>query len=169
MVQAIFGQYFCIFQLTKYFGGQNFQWTKFFGGRNFRQKARFSALMSAEILSDKVLWYTWVVFGLPLQNQFMICNVVKVLNDVVGSGIEILKHLNGLILDSFSGVGDSVPCCYCPTINHTTSASTRRVIEASHPYIVTNLIISILIITANIFVITIYTLKRSTLLRTPSS
>ena len=42
------------FQWTKYFGGQNFRRTKLFGGQNFRQQVRFSAVLSAEILSDKV-------------------------------------------------------------------------------------------------------------------
>ena len=42
------------FQWTKYFGGQNFRRTKIFGGQNFRQQVRFSAVLSAEILSDKV-------------------------------------------------------------------------------------------------------------------
>ena len=42
-----------------------FQRTKLFGGQNFRQQVRFSAVMSAEILSDKVsnvkkiTWATW--------------------------------------------------------------------------------------------------------------
>ena len=42
------------FQWTKYFGGQNFRRTKIFGGQNFRQQVRFSAVLSAENLSDKV-------------------------------------------------------------------------------------------------------------------
>ena len=42
------------FQLTKYFGRQNIRRTKLFGGQNFRQQVRFSAVLSAEILSDKV-------------------------------------------------------------------------------------------------------------------
>ena len=41
-------------QPTKYFGGHNFRRKKVFGGQNFPQQAKFSALLSAEILSDKV-------------------------------------------------------------------------------------------------------------------
>ena len=42
------------FQRTKYFGGQNIRRTKLFSGQNFRQQVRFSAVLSAEISSDKV-------------------------------------------------------------------------------------------------------------------
>ena len=52
-----------IFQRTKYFGGKNFRRTKIFGGQNFRQQGRFSAVLSAEILSDKVpSFYPWLSF-----------------------------------------------------------------------------------------------------------
>ena len=44
------------FQQTKFSADKIFRQTKSFGGQNFRQQARFSALLSAEILSDKVLW-----------------------------------------------------------------------------------------------------------------
>ena len=40
------------------FGGQNFRRTKLFGGQNFRHQAKFSAVLSAEFLSNKV-----VIFG----------------------------------------------------------------------------------------------------------
>ena len=40
----------------KIFGGQNFRRTKLSGGQNFRNQVRFSAVLSAEILSDKVLF-----------------------------------------------------------------------------------------------------------------
>ena len=43
-----------IIQQTKYFVGQNFRRTKFFGGQKFRREAKFSAILSAEFLSDKV-------------------------------------------------------------------------------------------------------------------
>ena len=36
-----------------FFGGLNFRWTKSFSGRNFRQQARFSASLSALILTDE--------------------------------------------------------------------------------------------------------------------
>ena len=36
------------------FGGQNFRRTKIFGGQNFRHQVKFSALLSAEFLSNKV-------------------------------------------------------------------------------------------------------------------
>ena len=42
------------FQPTKYFGEQNFPRTKIFGSQNFWQQIRFSAVLSAEILPDKI-------------------------------------------------------------------------------------------------------------------
>ena len=43
---------------TKILGGQNFRRTKKFGGQNFRHQAEFSALLSAEFLSDKVCQFS---------------------------------------------------------------------------------------------------------------
>ena len=39
---------------TQNFGGKSFRRTKFFGGQNFRHQVEISAVLSAEILSDKV-------------------------------------------------------------------------------------------------------------------
>ena len=39
------------------FGGQNFRWTQFFGRQNFPHNLEISAVVSAEILSDKVFHY----------------------------------------------------------------------------------------------------------------
>ena len=39
------------------FSGQNISANKIFGGQNFRQQIRFSAVLFAEILSDKVIQF----------------------------------------------------------------------------------------------------------------
>ena len=43
-----------VYIIGQNFGGQNFRRTKIVGGQNFRQQVRFSAVLSAEILFDKV-------------------------------------------------------------------------------------------------------------------
>ena len=42
--------------------GQNLWRTKFFGGQNFRRQAKFSAILSAEFLSDKVYRFFLFLF-----------------------------------------------------------------------------------------------------------
>ena len=76
------------FQPTKYFGGHNFRRKKVFGGQNFPQQAKFSALLSAEILSDKVI----IILMFVLAGACKVGEITDGQGDTSEFSIDILKN-----------------------------------------------------------------------------